>query len=103
MKIKLSFTVDFSYLSSSLDVKEYFVVGSAGVSGEMFEPHTNPSVEADVKSPLTLGRVETEETFIFVDLITWPGGLHSVQVVLNDFHFFSANKIFLRPVTHKIF
>ena len=93
MKIKISYTMGFSYLSSSLNVKEYLVVGSVGVSGQMFQPHTDPSVEADIQTPLTLGRVETEETFIFVDLVPGPGGLHSVQVVLNDFHFFSENKI----------
>ena len=102
MKIKISYTKDFSYLSSSLNVKKYFVVGSVGVSGQMFQSHTDPSVEADVEPPLTLGRVETEETFVLVNLVPRSRGFHSVKVVLNDFHCFSENKI-LRPVTHKIF
>ena len=84
-------------------MKKYFVVGSVGVSGQMFQSHTDPSVEADIQTPLTLGRIETEETFVLENLVPGSRGFHSVQVVLDDFHFLSANKIFLRPVTHKIF
>ena len=88
MKTEISDEAFPAYLSSSLNVEEYLVVGPVGVSGQMFEAHTDPSVEADVEPSLTLGRVETEETFILVDLVRRPGGLYSVQVVLNDFHFF---------------
>ena len=82
---------EVSYLSSSLDVEKYFVVCSVGISGQMFAAHSDPSVEADVQPPLTLGRVETEETFVLENLVPGSGGLHSVKVALNDFHCFSEN------------
>ena len=74
-------------------MKKYFVVGSVGVSGQMFQSNTDPSVETDVQSSLTLRGIETEETFVLENPVPRSGGLHSVQVVLNDFHFFSENKI----------